>query len=338
MIQVVLYTRENCHLCDMVKSYLDALNQSIPHQLIEVNIDGDRHLVEKYGAQIPVVEIGSYTLKAPISKRELEITLRAAQERDRQIKDIDARIVRGDVQIPVEITSADRFAFWISRHYMLVLNLIVLIYVGLPFLAPVLLAAGFKTPANLIYKGYSLVCHQLAFRSWFLFGEQPAYPRQFAGVDGLTPYGLATGLDELNDLQARQFTGNPDVGYKVALCQRDVSIYGGILLFGLVFSLSGRKLKSLPWYLWILLGIVPIAIDGFSQLLSQPPISLLPLRESTPLLRTITGVLFGITTAWFGYPMVEETMQEIRSFSSNKFSLAEKQRNPEYHDHAIPPA
>jgi hypothetical protein len=27
---------------------------------------------------------------------------------------------------------------------------------------------------------------------------------------------------------ARQFVGNPQVGYKVARCQRDVAIYGGI--------------------------------------------------------------------------------------------------------------
>ena len=86
-----------------------------------------------------------------------------------------------------------------------------------------------------------------------------------------------------------------------------------------------------------MVGIVPIAIDGFSQLLSQPPINLLPLRESTPLLRTITGMLFGMTTAWFGYPMVEETMREIRSFSQAKLSLAKKQRSREYRGHAIPP-
>jgi hypothetical protein len=51
---------------------------------------------------------------------------------------------------------------------------------------------------------------------------------------------------------------------------------------------------------------------------SQPPINLLAFRESTPILRVITGGLFGFFTAWFGYPMVEETMTETRRIMSVK--------------------
>lgn len=338
MIQVILYTREGCHLCEEVKSDLDDLRRIIPHQLIEIDIDGDRNLIKKYAVQIPVVEIGPYVLKAPISSHDLEITLRAAQEREQQITQIDTAIAQGVYQKSIVITSADRFSLWLSKHYMLVLNVIVLLYLGLPFLAPVLLKLGYNGPAKIIYKGYSFVCHQLAFRSWFLFGEQTAYPRQAAGVDRLKPYGMVTGMDEFDNLQAREYTGSPVIGYKVALCQRDVGIYGGILFFGLIFSLSKRRLKSLPWYLWIIIGILPIAMDGFSQLLSQPPISLLPMRESTPFLRTLTGGLFGITTAWFGYPMVEETMSEIRKFTQEKFALAALQSRREITGDAIPPA
>jgi hypothetical protein len=62
-------------------------------------------------------------------------------------------------------------------------------------------------------------------------------------------------------------------------------MYGGILLFGLVFSLSGHRLRSIPWYLWLLLGVVPIGWDGASQLPSLMGINLpdwLPIRESSP--------------------------------------------------------
>jgi uncharacterized membrane protein len=97
-----------------------------------------------------------------------------------------------------------------------------------------------------------------------------------------------------------------------------VAIYGSILLFGLLYSLSGRRLPSLPWYLWILIGIVPIAVDGLSQLLSQPPFNFFPYRESTPSFRVLTGALFGFATAWFGYPIVEQTMQETRQLMANK--------------------
>ena len=72
------------------------------------------------------------------------------------------------------------------------------------------------------------------------------------------------------------------------------------------------------------MAIVPIGLDGFSQLISQPPINLIPVRESTPFLRTLTGFLFGFVTAWFGYPYVEESMQENRKFLEGKLSQARK--------------
>jgi uncharacterized membrane protein len=89
-------------------------------------------------------------------------------------------------------------------------------------------------------------------------------------------------------------------------------------------------MKSLPWYLWIIFGILPIAMDGLSQLLSQPPLNvfissdLLAYRESTPFLRSLTGFLFGFTTAWFGYPLVEETMADTRRYIKDKILQSEK--------------
>ena len=110
------------------------------------------------------------------------------------------------------------------------------------------------------------------------------------------------------------------VGYKVALCERDVAIYGGILLFGVLFAVTGRRFPPLPWYLWLLAGMVPIALDGVSQLLSQPPLSLIPFRESTPFYRVLTGALFGITTAWFSFPVIEDSMAQSRRFMGEKWA------------------
>ena len=82
--------------------------------------------------------------------------------------------------------------------------------------------------------------------------------------------------------------------------------------------------------LWILIGMVPIGLDGFSQLFSQIEWSwlqaLLPYRESTPFLRVLTGGLFGLTTAWFAYPYMEESMAETRQFFIKKFESI-KQKN-----------
>ena len=74
-------------------------------------------------------------------------------------------------------------------------------------------------------------------------------------------------------------------------------------------------------------------MDGFSQLISQLPYNLLPFRESTPFLRTLTGVLFGFSTAWFGYPYVEESMKESTQYLQRKLDIikkrAEKKNNPQ---------
>jgi uncharacterized membrane protein len=185
-------------------------------------------------------------------------------------------------------------------------------------------------PANVIYTIYKPLCHQFGFRSFFLFGEQPYYPLREAGLTGVKTFEDVTGFQDLHNpaapsrFLARQFTGNEKVGYKTALCQRDLAIYGAIFLFGILYAVTGRRLKPLHWVFWVLIGFGPIGLDGFSQLFSQMDwpwlASLIPYRESTPFLRVLTGALFGFTTAWFSFPFMEESMAETRQFFIKKFA------------------
>lgn len=331
MIEVKLYSRQGCHLCEEVKDLLGELHTQYPHQLIEIDIESSNDLLRAYGLEIPVVQIGPYTLKAPITRVELAMTLGAAQDRQRHLDEIESSAYSAGGALATW-SGADRFSLWLARHYMAMFNFIVFLYVGLPILAPTFMKAGAELPATVIYKAYSLVCHQLAYRSFFLYGEQPVYPRSIAGLEGLLTYNQATGMSEstlYKDIQAAEkFIGNPELGYKVALCQRDIAIYGGMLLFGVIFVLTGKRIPVLPWYLWILIGLFPIGLDGLSQLVSQLPIDLLPVRESTPQLRVLTGALFGITTAWFGYPMVEESMLETRQMLGAKYNRIQRYTKP----------
>jgi uncharacterized membrane protein len=188
---------------------------------------------------------------------------------------------------------------------------------------------GATLPATVIYTIYKPLCHQFAFRTFFLFGEQPYYPLKEAGVPGVKTLDQITGFQDLENpvaysrLQAREFIGNETVGYKMAVCERDVAIYGAMFLFGVIYALSGRRIKPLHWIFWILIGLGPIGLDGFSQLFSQMNwpwlASFLPYRESTPFERVLTGALFGFTTAWFAYPYMEESMAETRQFFIKKF-------------------
>ena len=322
MIHVTLYSRDDCHLCDETLDALQNLQSEVPHELSIVDIESDPELIEKYGLEIPVVEVGPFRLKAPISRQELLATLSAAQAQETKDRSGTGANPAVGGKPTITWTKADDFAFWIANHYLAVFNAIILLYVGLPFIAPILMNSGAQLPANLIYRGYGLLCHQLAYRSIFLFGEQPVYPRAAADVDGYLTYNQSTGLNEGDSVderfEARAYVGDDRIGYKVALCQRDVAIYGGILIFGLLFGLTGKRIPGLPWYLWILLGIVPIALDGVSQIISQPPLGFISYRESTPLLRIITGFLFGFSTAWFGYPLVEQAMKDTRELMKSK--------------------
>lgn len=320
MIEVIFYRRENCELCDAVIDDLITVRQEYEYKLNVVQIDNQPDLESEFGEFIPALKIGPYLLKSPFTIDDLRVTLSAAQDRDKHIENI-IEPIKGD-KTAYQWGKSDDFSHWFSKHYMVLFNLVVFIYFGMAFLAPVLMKVGAVQPAKVIYKVYGFVCHQLAYRSIFLFGEQFVYPRAAAGVDGLLTFHEATGMGEGNTVQemfaARKYVGDEIVGYKIALCQRCLSIYGSILLFGLIFSLTGKKLPPLPFWIWILIGILPIAFDGLSQILSQPPFNLWHFRESTPFFRILTGFLFGFFTAWFGYPLVEESMRDTRKLLEYK--------------------
>lgn len=78
MLQVFLFTRDGCHLCGDVRDTLHDLSRRYPHQLQEVDITGDPAIFARYRFSIPVVEIGSKLLKAPINTQQLETALRRA--------------------------------------------------------------------------------------------------------------------------------------------------------------------------------------------------------------------------------------------------------------------
>lgn len=333
MLNVTLYMQDDCELCEQAKEHLKALQKKFPHRLVEVDIRSDPVLHKTYLEQVPVVEVGPYKLKAPITKQALEMTLGAASDRRNQLEQVGGEVYQQRLRQAGTVSSGDRVSFWISRHYLALLNVLIFLYVGLPFAAPVLMEIGAPIPARLIYTMYSPLCHQFGFRSFFLFGRQAYYPLRAAGLTGIKTFEDISGYTGLANpystsrLYARQYLGDPAVGYKVAICQRDVAIYASILLFGLVYALTRRRIPTLHWLLWIVIGLGPIGLDGFSQLFSQfdwPWLaSILPYRESTPFLRVLTGFLFGFTTAWFAYPNIEESMQETRRFLIKKFAVAD---------------
>lgn len=188
------------------------------------------------------------------------------------------------------IDGMERLAGWTMRHWVGVLNVLFLLYVGLPFLAPVLMHVGAEGPARLIYLIYRPACHQLPERSYFLFGPAPVYDLADLPQQGVADASLFV---------RRGYIGDPAHGYKVAICERDVAIYGSMFLMGLLFALRRKRLPPLPWR-WYVLFLLPMAVDGLTQLVG--------LRSSNWFLRTVTGVLFGVGTIWLVYPYLAQSI------------------------------
>lgn len=326
MITVTLYYQNNCPPCEQAQQDLESLQPVIPHHLVRIDVAKDSVLRERYGQDLPVIEVGPYRRRAPFTRQDLQIMLLAAQDRVTQLEKVDQAGYQQQLAQGRTINFSDRLSLWISKHYLAVFSLLLLLYAGLPVLAPVLMKWNQPGPANLIYRMYSPLCHQLTFRSFFLFGQQPYYPRALAGVPGVMTYEELMNSETINLLEARNFVGNATVGYKMALCERDIAIYGMMFFFTVVYAATGRRLRSIPWYFWVVIGMAPMGIDGVSQLPSvgsNLP-AWVPLRESTPFLRTLTGGLFGWMTAWYLFPMIEETMRETRRIMQRKFAVAEQ--------------
>jgi uncharacterized membrane protein len=209
---------------------------------------------------------------------------------------------------------------------MILIIVILFFYLFFAFLAPVLMKYEINQIGKIIYTIYSNFCHQFAHRSWFLFGKQvfyPAYSEEGRGIKSL--YDIF-GVFAESVQESREIIGNESAGYKVAICQRDVSIYGAMLMFALIFHFSHKKIKKIPFWLWFLMAIIPIGVDGFWQFISSSKLSILNIssHESTPLLRSITGWMFGLFTGWYLYPAIEETFEDESKGIIKRIELEEE--------------
>lgn len=71
-MRLVLYQRDDCHLCDLA---LDVLAQAHTPDFSSVFIDGNAELEARYGARVPV-------LRDVVTQRELEWPFDVARLRD----------------------------------------------------------------------------------------------------------------------------------------------------------------------------------------------------------------------------------------------------------------
>jgi uncharacterized membrane protein len=185
----------------------------------------------------------------------------------------------------------------LAAHWLLGLNVVVGVFIAGALLAPVLALLGAQSAADALYEAYHLTCHQWAFRSFFLFGDQSVYSIGQLQQLGVDPFG---------------FVGHEDAGWKMAICERDFAIYASALVAGVAFAFR-RDTPPLGIKLYALL-ILPMALDGFSQLFGW--------RESTWQLRVLTGLLFGAASVWMLYPRFDSALS-LRRYAPESACVAQ---------------
>ena len=57
MTVVTIYSRENCHLCEVALEALKSVESELHFEIEKVFIDGNSDLVNKYGEEVPVIHI-----------------------------------------------------------------------------------------------------------------------------------------------------------------------------------------------------------------------------------------------------------------------------------------
>jgi uncharacterized membrane protein/glutaredoxin len=286
-MQVTVYTKPGCHLCDEALHLMDKMTPRYGLELTEVSILDDMATYEEYKHIIPVVQVTDVRvgrLVAPITEAEMYAYFDMA----RGVMQ-GGRGVAGKT-LPVRETALDRMAKWVGKHWLRLVCVAMGIFVGIPWLAPLFASLGWWDLANPIYTAYALTCHQLPERAGNVFGYQVAFCyRNTALYGGVVLFGLFYNL-------ARGRAGG-----------------GGPLPF---------LNRQLPWWGFVLL-LLPMLVDGVTHMLGlregfdwtmdasfgsfyigSQPFSL------NWWLRVSTGLLASLGAVWFAFPRMQRAVDD----------------------------
>lgn len=118
-----------------------------------------------------------------------------------------------------------------------------------------------------------------------------------------------------------------------------ISTYGGIWLGAVIYLILGKRSPRIPLWLWIAVGIVPLALDGITHFINDIiagssgqgfrdtndwlrvlTLGIFPaefyygnmLGSFNSWARWITGLAFGITTALALFPIIGASLRETQ--------------------------
>ena len=86
MVNVTVYYEENNSICQEVLDQLEELSKEVEIKVTKLDIHSDFSLEEKFNGLVPLVLIGPYRLKMPLTKTDLLVAINATQDRHEKIK------------------------------------------------------------------------------------------------------------------------------------------------------------------------------------------------------------------------------------------------------------
>lgn len=147
----------------------------------------------------------------------------------------------------------------VQHHWLAILNSALGLFIGISALTPLGYAVGLSGPSSAVFRFYRVFCGQTPSHSFYI------------------------------------------AGYQMCLCSRCLAIYSTLLGAGLLLAMFRyspiARIRPITWKWW-LLGMLPMALDGGTQLFGW--------HESNVYLRLLTGCIFGLATAWFVLPQIED--------------------------------
>lgn len=209
---------------------------------------------------------------------------------------------------------------WLNKNLPWLLVGAVILYVAGAVLAPVLSANGKGNSSEIIYSFYSQFCHQRVERSIFLFGMDAPITthtlidlKEASAIPEVNPN---IRLSQATTYFGHGFNGNKEVGYKVAICIRDLAIFLSLIFTASVYLVLS-SLRKRNWEIsmaLVLFLVLPLILDGSFQLIAET-VKLTWVPQSyfdNNLKRVLTGIPFGVGIGLLIFPSLNASLEEVR--------------------------
>lgn len=171
-----------------------------------------------------------------------------------------------------------------------------------------LLASGKNPAAGTLYNNvFVYFCHQKVSRSLCLFEGN--------GNTFIADCLPQNGRYVPNDNRIVQVTQGLATGYKFPVCARDMAIYLGMLLAGVLYPLRYRlDRREFPDPLYLIAALLPMALDGGLQLVSDIGFSVpgIGFYESTNINRMVTGFIAGVVVPVYLLPILNQMFSKVK--------------------------